>query len=107
MADDSMANRKIAYGHGLFVRIRDFLSEPPIDQRTCCLPLWVLWPPSLVSCSLSCSSAGPTSPGSTPVQSLTNSCRESCALQFLRISKEMLENLVKIDVLKLKVPFSL
>ena len=41
------------------------------------------------------------------IQSRTNSRRESRALQFLRISKEMLENLVKIDVLKLKVLFSL
>ena len=46
-------------------------------------------------------------PGSTFVQSGTNSCRESCALQFLRIIKEMLENIVKIDVLKIKVSFSL
>ena len=36
-----------------------------------------------------------------------DSCRESCALQFFRIIKEMLENIVKIDVLKIKVSFSL
>ena len=50
---------------------------------------------------------GPLPPGRAVVQSRTNSRLESCALQFLRISKEMLENLVKIDVLKFKVPFSL
>ena len=90
----------VPYGHGLFVRIRDFLSEPPIVERTRRLPLWVLWPPSLVSCSLSCSSAGLLPPGRAVVQSRTNFRRESRALQFLRISKEMLENLVNIDIKK-------
>ena len=37
-------------------------------------------------------------PGSTVVQRRTNSRRESRTLQFLRISKEMLENLVNIDI---------
>ena len=37
-------------------------------------------------------------PGSAVVQRRTNSRRESRALQFLRISKEMLENLVNIGI---------
>ena len=45
-------------------------------------------------------------PGSAIVQRRTNSRRESRALQFLRISKEMLENLVNIDMKKIIVLFS-
>ena len=66
-------------------------------RRVVCVCRW-LWPPSLISCSLSCSSAGLLPPGRAVVQSRTNSRRESRALQFLRISKEMLENLVNIDI---------
>ena len=46
--------------------------------------------------------------GGTPTEDIfEDSCRESCALQSFRIIKEMLENIVKIDVLKIKVSFSL
>ena len=44
-------------------------------------------------------------PGSAVVQRRTNSRRESRALQFLRISKEMLENLVNIGIKNKKFIF--